>query len=153
MGVRPYDPDLGRFMSVDPVEGGSANDYDYAVQDPVNAYDLNGKWVQQCLRYCAAGARAVFRFLGRRPESHDWIVAKPHTLHRFTKGEFPPHVTHEAATRAVQREIAVRRASGSLNPRDQGTAVVGGFTVGWRSTRRSKGFFEVVEITSIHVPR
>ncbi len=29
MGVRLYDPNLGRFLQVDPVEGGSANDYDY----------------------------------------------------------------------------------------------------------------------------
>jgi RHS repeat-associated protein len=44
MGARPYDPVLGRFLSVDPVPGGSANDYDYAFQDPVNVYDLDGRW-------------------------------------------------------------------------------------------------------------
>jgi RHS repeat-associated protein len=42
MGVRLYDPALGRFLEVDPVEGGSANDYDYAAQDPVNGFDLGG---------------------------------------------------------------------------------------------------------------
>jgi RHS repeat-associated protein len=44
MGARPYSPLLGRFLSVDPVEGGSANDYDYVVGDPVNKTDLDGNW-------------------------------------------------------------------------------------------------------------
>jgi RHS repeat-associated protein len=42
MGVRLYDPALGRFLEVDPVEGGSANDYDYSGQDPINSRDLDG---------------------------------------------------------------------------------------------------------------
>lgn len=43
MGVRLYDPALGRFTGVDPVEGGSANDYDYVAGDPVNSLDLSGE--------------------------------------------------------------------------------------------------------------
>jgi hypothetical protein len=43
MGARPYDPALGRFLEVDPVPGGSLNNYDYAGQDPVNGYDLDGR--------------------------------------------------------------------------------------------------------------
>jgi RHS repeat-associated protein len=43
MGVRSYVPALGRFLTPDPVPGGSANAYDYADQDPVNNFDLTGE--------------------------------------------------------------------------------------------------------------
>lgn len=43
MGVRLYAPTLGRFLTTDPVEGGSANDYDYVAGDPVNVLDLDGR--------------------------------------------------------------------------------------------------------------
>jgi RHS repeat-associated protein len=42
MGARQYVPSLGRFLEVDPVQGGSCNDYDYVCGDPVNAFDLSG---------------------------------------------------------------------------------------------------------------
>jgi RHS repeat-associated protein len=42
MGVRSYVPAMGRFTSVDPVAGGSANAYDYANQDPIGRYDPAG---------------------------------------------------------------------------------------------------------------
>lgn len=43
MGAREYSPLLGRFLSTDPVEGGSCNDYDYVCNDPVNSVDLDGR--------------------------------------------------------------------------------------------------------------
>ena len=42
MGARPYSPLLGRFLSADPIEGGSANDYDYVFADPINKTDTAG---------------------------------------------------------------------------------------------------------------
>jgi len=48
MGVRLYNPVTGRFLSVDPVAGGSCNDYDYVCADPINALDLDGKRCWTC---------------------------------------------------------------------------------------------------------
>lgn len=42
MGARVYIPTLGRFMSMDPIEGAGDNSYAY-VNDPVNEDDLDGK--------------------------------------------------------------------------------------------------------------
>jgi RHS repeat-associated protein len=53
MGVRSYVPQIGRFISPDPVSGGSANSYDYANQDPVNAFDLTGE--RPCLHVYEGG--------------------------------------------------------------------------------------------------
>jgi RHS repeat-associated protein len=42
MGARVYVPQIGRFEQTDPIEGGSANAYDYSAQDPVNNKDIGG---------------------------------------------------------------------------------------------------------------
>jgi len=67
MGVRAYDPHLGRFLSQDPIAGGSANDYDYVNGDPINNLDLGGT-------YCVTGVKARHRVRssGRRNHRPTW---------------------------------------------------------------------------------
>ncbi|WP_408059390.1 RHS repeat-associated core domain-containing protein [Streptomyces europaeiscabiei] len=43
VGARLYDPATGRFLSADPVQGGSANACDSPNADPVNQFDLDGR--------------------------------------------------------------------------------------------------------------
>jgi RHS repeat-associated protein len=58
MGARSYVPEIGRFISTDPVAGGSANTYDYANADPVNEVDLGGTCPK---KRCLGIARRVSR--------------------------------------------------------------------------------------------
>ena len=45
MGARAYSSETGRFSQTDPAPGGSANAYDYALQNPFTNSDPNGNWV------------------------------------------------------------------------------------------------------------
>jgi len=46
MGQRTYIPQTGRFLQTDPIPEGSANNYDYTNQDPINQTDLKGTAVR-----------------------------------------------------------------------------------------------------------
>ncbi|MCW2143065.1 RHS repeat-associated core domain-containing protein [Actinoplanes cyaneus] len=59
MGVRLYSPALGRFLSTDPVPGGSCNSYEYTCADPVNGSDLDGR--RWCWKFCSWGRNPYWR--------------------------------------------------------------------------------------------
>ena len=65
MGVRAYDPHIGRFLSQDPIAGGSANDYDYVNGDPINNLDLGGT-------YCVTGVKWRDRVPVWNRAKHRW---------------------------------------------------------------------------------
>ncbi|MEW2634519.1 DNRLRE domain-containing protein [Streptomyces sp. NPDC048389] len=48
MGARLYSPGTGRFLSVDPLHGGSCSAYDYVCADPVNTFDNAGTAQSRC---------------------------------------------------------------------------------------------------------
>ncbi len=59
MGARVYLPTLGRFIQVDPIEGGCANAYVYA-GDPVGGSDYSGQWsISNFLEYLAKAISKV----------------------------------------------------------------------------------------------
>jgi RHS repeat-associated protein len=81
MGARSYIPQLGRFLTPDPVRGGSANAYDYADQDPVNRFDLGGEKLCASVHHyerCASTASRPHHALvrARRQFRHDMAVAR-----------------------------------------------------------------------------
>ncbi|HWC49625.1 MAG TPA: RHS repeat-associated core domain-containing protein [Solirubrobacterales bacterium] len=78
MGARSYIPALGRFLTPDPVSGGSANPYDYARQDPINKFDLNGQCEgsytkRGCARQNKERARAIYN-ANRRGNRHKVLL-------------------------------------------------------------------------------
>lgn len=60
-------------LTPDPVEGGSANPYDYADQDPVNGFDLNGECHPTGNRHCAGPPSPQERRAKRHANAREFV--------------------------------------------------------------------------------
>jgi RHS repeat-associated protein len=75
MGVRTYVPGIGRFLQTDPIRGGSANDYDYVNQDPVNNYDLSGRvCIWKCIKRIVRKTKKIVLYPVRDAKARRGLV-------------------------------------------------------------------------------
>jgi RHS repeat-associated protein len=122
MGARSYIPQLGRFLTPDPVRGGSANAYDYADQDPVNAFDLGGT--------CAHARQHVGRACAGKSRGHE----NRHYRRKTTKVAYEHHIASPVVKSRRCTAIACRVGWPSGGSHDTGpvehiASAIAGFLV------------------------
>ena len=129
MGARLYDPTTGRFLSVDPVPGGSANAYDYANQDPINSFDLDGRWscgwCQHAWRATGSMARTLTDSRWGRA-IHSACAYIPGFLGSACGAVYAVAYAREGRWREASREIVLAAVAYV-----GGRAVAGGLTIGF----------------------
>lgn len=139
MGVRVYDPTLGRFLTVDPVHGGSANNYEYTAGDPINNYDLDGQ--RKCKstrdRKCTP---TFWQRLGRV-----WNAIRPSVIpNQFSAGialaaSGSAMITSVYTVTAATGGGAIGVAGGALVASGVGLAIVGLAVAGYAIWKAWKG--------------
>jgi RHS repeat-associated protein len=98
MGARQYSARLGRFLEVDPIEGGCANSYTYVSGDPIQAFDLNGM-----KSWCQRTRERIYRIMNEiRNRIHE-IRADVHHLPMHGRMSIESHRAHVRSMQRRQR--------------------------------------------------
>ncbi len=137
MGVRSYVPAMGRFLSPDPVLGGSANAYEYAAGDPVNNFDLTG---EKC-----SGKKSCAKALSKAKERVRKSIARVRALVREKRAESNRRSMMSLPKLPWEDEVkeALNKATSFLKAADEATscsdagaiATGGGFLIEQRAGR------------------
>jgi RHS repeat-associated protein len=139
MGVRLYLPTIGRFLQVDPVPGGSANAYDYVNADPINNFDLDGRF---CGPVCRA-KRAASGWEGLQKATHrlatglaissavlSWAPGTPGALATAATGIWSSNLYKLSGDSSAGNRMlvvtAVNAASSLVGAKEQGLLVTRG---------------------------
>ena len=76
-GYREYDPEIGRWLSKDPLlfGGGDSNLYGYVLQDPVNLVDPTGEFFKLALKVLTTGIEWAWK--ATKNAFNHWRKPKP----------------------------------------------------------------------------
>ncbi|MGW4894124.1 ricin-type beta-trefoil lectin domain protein [Kitasatospora sp. NPDC004240] len=127
MGVRLYNTGTGRFLSTDPVHGGSANAYEYNYADPINRYDLDGRI--SC-KFCGKAWNSIIRPVPRISIKGGLKLAKRKAI---SGGKFFYRANKEMARTAslVGVNYLMRKTAPWLGYRCSGTRYIAVCSGGW----------------------
>lgn len=127
MGVRLYQPAIGRFLQQDPVEGGSCNDFDYVCADPMNGFDLDGNLIlfdgrslndwrrrAQIKLWLQVSAAAAYTCAGRLSTTCMKVTVHSHSTNRSAQNAISKNLYRDARSDMVFVEsVHVLEASGT----------------------------------------